>query len=66
VDLARVLVIADSTRRLAPVGRFDELIVSTLPGSRSRWMALDLPRHARSIAGVALTHVETVPAAAGG
>ncbi|MEA2284485.1 MAG: hypothetical protein QOJ21_528 [Solirubrobacteraceae bacterium] len=47
-------------------GRFDELIVSTLPGGRSRWMALDLPRHARSITGVAVTHVEAAPAAAGG
>jgi hypothetical protein len=39
-------------------GRFDELIVSTLPDGRSRWMALDLPRQASSITGVAVTHVE--------
>jgi hypothetical protein len=39
-------------------GRFDELIVSTLAGGRSRWMALDLPRLASSITGVAVTHVE--------
>jgi hypothetical protein len=38
--------------------RYDEVIVSTLPARVSRWLALDLPRRARKITGVPVTHVE--------
>ncbi|MEY2534570.1 MAG: hypothetical protein QOF29_2480 [bacterium] len=43
-------------------GRFDELIVSTLPSRLSRWLQIDLPRRAASITGVAVTVVEAASA----
>ena len=44
--------------------RYDEVIVSTLPGRVSRWLQIDLPRRAGRITGVPVTHVEAaqVPA----
>jgi hypothetical protein len=45
--------------------RYDEVIVSTLPGRVSRWLQIDLPRRAGRITGVPVTHVEAVEAAAG-
>jgi hypothetical protein len=38
--------------------RYDEVIVSTLPGRVSRWLQIDLPRRAHAITGVPVTHVE--------
>jgi hypothetical protein len=38
--------------------RYDEVIVSTLPGRVSRWLQIDLPRRAGRITGVPVTHVE--------
>ena len=44
--------------------RFDEVIVSTLPGRVSRWLQIDLPRRAGRITGAPVTHVEAVEAPA--
>ena len=41
---------------------FDEVILSTLPGRRSRWLAADLPRRIRRSFKLPVTHV-TGPAA---
>lgn len=38
-------------------GRFDEIVVSTLPTGTSRWLALDLPRRVGKACGVPVTHV---------
>lgn len=37
--------------------RFDEVIVSTLPGSSSRWLRFDLPHRVAQATGVPVTHV---------
>jgi hypothetical protein len=37
---------------------FDEVIISTLPGRASKWMAADLPYRVRQITGCDVTHVE--------
>jgi hypothetical protein len=38
-------------------GRFDEVIVSTLPGKSSRWLRLDFPHRVASFTGCPVTHV---------
>ena len=38
-------------------GRFDELIISTLPTHLSKWLHLDLPRKAAHATGLPVTHV---------
>jgi hypothetical protein len=43
--------------------RYDEVIVSTLPGRVSRWLQIDLPRRARKITGVPVKHVEAAEVA---
>ncbi|MGD0198775.1 MAG: hypothetical protein ABSC56_12820 [Solirubrobacteraceae bacterium] len=40
---------------------FDEIIVSTLPASTSRWMASGLPRRIERLTGALVRHVETQP-----
>jgi hypothetical protein len=45
--------------------RYDEVIVSTLPGRFSRWLQIDLPRRAGRITGVPVTHVEAAEVPAG-
>jgi hypothetical protein len=37
--------------------QFDEIILSTLPGRRSRWLALDLPSKVRRACKLPVTHV---------
>jgi hypothetical protein len=37
--------------------RFDEVVVSTLPSHRSRWMASDLPYRVAQATGALVTHV---------
>jgi hypothetical protein len=44
--------------------RYDEVIVSTLPGRVSRWLQIDLPRRAGRITGVPVTHVEAAQVSA--
>jgi len=46
--------------------RYDEVIVSTLPGRVSRWLQIDLPRRAGRITGGPVTHVEAAEIPAGG
>lgn len=38
-------------------GRFDEVIVSTLPTEASRWLQIDLPHRVARIADAPVTHV---------
>jgi hypothetical protein len=38
-------------------GRFDEIIVSTLPGRSSRWLRLDYPHRVAAFTGAPVTHV---------
>src|SRR5690349_23922708 len=45
--------------------RYDEVIVSTLPGRVSRRLPIDLPRRAHAITGVPVAHVEADVAPAG-
>ncbi len=40
-------------------GDFDEIIVSTLPSSLSRWLRLDLPTRLRRATTIPVTHIET-------
>jgi len=37
--------------------RFDEVIVSTLPGAASKWLQFDLPHRVARLTGVQVTHV---------
>jgi hypothetical protein len=37
--------------------RFDEVIVSTLPGQASKWLQVDLPHRVARMTGVKVTHV---------
>ena len=37
---------------------FDEVIVSTLPGSTSKWLQSDLPHRVQQITGCVVQHVE--------
>ena len=37
--------------------KFDEVIVSTLPGQASKWMLIDLPHRVARFTGVQVTHV---------
>jgi hypothetical protein len=37
--------------------RFDEVIVSTLPGASSKWLQFDLPHRVARMTGVQVTHV---------
>ena len=41
--------------------KFDEVIVSTLAGTASRWLALDLPHRVERMTGVKCTHVVAKP-----
>jgi hypothetical protein len=42
-------------------GRFDEVIVSTLPTNSSRWLLIDLPHRVANITGASVTHVVAEP-----
>ena len=52
-DASPMLAIADALRKQS----FDEVILSTLPPSISRWVKLDLPRRVRRRYGLPVTHV---------
>jgi hypothetical protein len=40
-------------------GKFDEIVISTLPLRTSKWLKLDLPSKARRASGLPVTHIET-------
>ena len=46
-------------------GPFDEIIISTLPPGRSRWLKLDLPHRVEAAFGVPVTHLIGQPEPAG-
>jgi hypothetical protein len=45
-------------------GRFDEILVSTLPTGASKWLQIDLPHQVERMTGVQVTHVVGTPRAA--
>jgi hypothetical protein len=44
--------------------RFDEVVVATLPGATSRWLAANLPTRVERFTGAQVTHVLAHPLAA--
>jgi len=40
-------------------GKFDEIVISTLPQRASRWLKLDLPSKAGRATGLPVTHIQT-------
>jgi hypothetical protein len=61
LDIEAVVGDRDPLRAVLDVwraGRFDEIIVSTLPAGASRWMVADLPREIGLRTGVPVSHVE--------
>ena len=40
-------------------GSFDEIVLSTLPASRSRWLRMDLPSRLRRTTSIPVTHIES-------
>ena len=48
----------DRAQELLHKGRFDGVVVSTLPRRLSRWLIWDLPHRIASVADVPVTHVE--------
>jgi hypothetical protein len=44
-----------------PMGRFDEVIVSTLPGASSKWMRADFPHRVGRLTDLTVTHVISRP-----
>jgi hypothetical protein len=48
----------DRAQDLLHEGRFDGVVVSTLPRRLSRWLIWDLPHRIASVADVPVTHVE--------
>ena len=47
----------DAVSEVCSPGRFDEVIVSTLPGAASKWLQVDLPHRVARMTGVQVTHV---------
>jgi hypothetical protein len=46
-----------AVREIWDPGRFDEIVVSTLPTGTSKWLQLDLPHRVERITGVPVTHL---------
>jgi hypothetical protein len=44
-------------------GKFDEILVSTLPTGASKWLQIDLPHQVERMTGVQVTHVVGRPRA---
>lgn len=57
-DANPLLAIWDALR----AGRFDHIIISTLPPGLSRWLKMDLPARVRSAFGLPVTDVTSEPA----
>ena len=47
----------DAVAEVWDPGRFDEVVVSTLPGASSRWLQCDLPHRVSRLTGALVTHV---------
>jgi hypothetical protein len=47
----------DAVREAWNPGRFDEVVVSTLPGQTSKWLRCDLPHRVATLTGALVTHV---------
>jgi hypothetical protein len=47
----------DAVREVWDMGKFDEVIVSTLPGQSSKWLRFDLPHRVATLTGALVTHV---------
>ena len=47
-------------------GRFDEVIVSTLPGQTSRWLRCDVPYRIGALTDLPVTHVVAMSMVAAG
>jgi hypothetical protein len=47
----------NAVAEVCPPGRFDEVIVSTLPGQTSRWLRSDVPYRIGSLTDLPVTHV---------
>jgi GABA permease len=50
----------DAVTEVCQPGRFDEVIVSTLPGQSSRWLRWDLPYRIGALTDLPVTHVTAV------
>ena len=50
----------DAVREVWDPARFDEVIVSTLPGQTSKWLRCDLPHRVAQITGALVHHVTAV------
>jgi hypothetical protein len=53
----------DAVRVVLHRWEFDEVIVSTLPGRRSRWLAADLPTRIRRGFKLSVTQITGMPTA---
>jgi hypothetical protein len=51
----------DAVHEMWQPGRFDEVIVSTLPGATSRWLTVDAPHRIARITDLPVTHVVSRP-----
>jgi|SRR4051794_8198400 hypothetical protein len=47
----------DAVTEIWHPGRFDEVIVSTLPGQASKWLRWDMPHRVAALTGALVTHV---------
>jgi hypothetical protein len=50
----------DAVDEVCAPGRFDEVIVSTLPGATSRWLRSDVPFRIGSLTDLPVTHVVAI------
>jgi hypothetical protein len=53
-DSSPLLAILDTLREQPA---FDEIVISTLPVGRSRWLRMDLPHRVQKAVGIPVTHV---------
>lgn len=55
-----LLAIGAAFARSKQADRYDEILLSTLPASISRWVSMDLPNRVRRRFGIPVVHVETL------
>jgi hypothetical protein len=51
----------EAVHEICTPGRFDEVIVSTLPGATSKWLQFDFPHRVARITDLPVTHVIAKP-----